>query len=662
MKEKRILIGVDTGGTFTDFIYKEGEHWGVYKRLSTPSNPAEAVLEGISRIAGRFAGGIQVVHGSTVATNALLERKGVKTALVTNAGFEDVLEIGRQNRSELYNLTYAKEPPIVPAELRMGVKGRIVSSGLELEPLDEEGARAVAASLAQRGVESAAVCFLFSYLNPEHEKAMGRILDEWRIPASLSHEILSELREYERTVTTAINAYVSPRMKRYIHEIARETGASNLRIMQSNGGSISAETAMAESVRTILSGPAGGAVGAFETGRRAGFRKIIGFDMGGTSTDVCLMDDKLPLALESRIAGFPVKVPMIDIHTVGAGGGSIARMDMGGALKVGPRSAGADPGPVCYGKGEEITVTDANLYLGRLAPDHFLGGEMTLEARSLEPLLRKMAEHAGLAPAELAEGILAVANAAMERAVRVISVERGFDPREFTLLSFGGAGGMHAAFLARLLNMPRVLVPRNPGILSAIGMLMADIIKDYSLTVMLDQESATPGKLQRFFHSLEAKALDEMEVEGIPRQDVILEPYLDMRYRGQSYEIVVPRDGDFVESFHARHETRYGYRNPDKIVEVVNVRLRARGASQKPESVPEEAGPQEVSSEAFLGRRPVVFDHEAREAPLYSRDGLMPGNRFDGPAIVVEYSSTIVVPPFARGSVDGYGNVILEME
>ena len=477
-----LTIGVDTGGTFTDLIYRNGKDIGTYKTLSTPQNPSEAVVQGISHIANSLGMGqdisdlnISIVHGSTVATNAILERKGVRTALVTNAHFTDIIEIGRQNRSRLYDLAYRKDRHIVPQELRFGVPGRVTSSGEVIEAFDREAASAIVDRIKASGAESVAVCFLFSFLEPDHERQMGNMLESLGLPVSLSHQILAEFREFERTSTTVVNAYVSPIMTRYLTDLKNAATGNSLRIMQSNGGSISADTAMRESVRTILSGPAGGAVGAHKIGSMAGFDSLITFDMGGTSTDVSLMDKQLPLTLESSISGYPVKVPMIDIHTVGAGGGSIASLDSGGSLTVGPESSGAAPGPVCYGQGGTmVTVTDANLYLGRIVPERFLGGGMPLDKANARKAVEALASEISMEPLELAEGVLAVANTNMERAIRVISVEKGHDPREFTLFSFGGAGGMHCAELARLLGMSKVFIPINPGILSAAGMLMAD--------------------------------------------------------------------------------------------------------------------------------------------------------------------------------------------
>jgi len=655
-----MIIGVDTGGTFTDFVYKDDDTWSVYKVLSTPSNPAEAVLNGLNHLAhGKKK---QIIHGSTVATNAILERSGAKTALITNKGFEDIIEIGRQNRTRLYDLSFRKAPHIIPSDLRFGLPGRILPTGEERIPLDTQKTETVGRRLKDLEVESVAVCFLFSYVNPCHEQKIRQLLAPLGLELSLSHEILAEFREFERTSTTVINAYVSPKMQRYIGRLIEALGPKDsLGIMQSNGGSISAEAAMNESVRTILSGPAGGAVGAHEMGKMAGYPKLISLDMGGTSTDVSLIDGNLCLAFEATISGYPLKVPMIDIHTVGAGGGSMAFFDEGGALQVGPESAGADPGPICYGKGDRITVTDANLYLGRLIPEHFLGGEMVLMDKRLGFYFENMAQTVGLSPQALAQGILDVADTAMEKAIRVISVERGYDPREFTLFSFGGAGGMHAAFLARLLNIPNVLLPPNPGILSAMGMLMADVIKDYSLTLMKKQENVTVKLLSQWFEEIERKGQEDLRAEKISDGQIMLERYLDMRYHGQSYEIMVPFNEDYVERFHALHEKTYGYRNPDKAVEIVNIRLRARGRPEKPRFQKKEKMGKDPPPEAFLGEKQVAFDHRRIPTKIMARHKLNSGNRIQGPAVLVEYSSTLVIPPFASAFVDEYGNIVMEI-
>jgi len=655
-----LLIGVDTGGTFTDFIWKEGDSWGEYKCLSTPANPAEAVLQGIQKIAGDRD--YCLVHGSTVATNAILEKRGARTALITNRKFEDVIEIARQNRGDLYNFFYRKNPPLVPRALRFGISGRVDHNGDIVEELAMEDVAKLAGELTHAGVESLAVSLLFSFANHQHELAVRKTLAHLDLPISLSHETLAEFREYERTSTTVINAYVAPKMSRYLTFLRDRIDQRPFRIMQSNGGSISAETAMRESVRTILSGPAGGAVGAFELGRMAGFQKLITFDMGGTSTDVALLDGKLPLTMESSIAGYPVKVPMIDIHTVGAGGGSIAMIDGGGSLKVGPDSAGADPGPICYGKGSAITVTDANLLLGRLVPDHFLGGNMQLDRSSLESHFSELAGKLGLSPTELAEGVLSVANTTMERAIKVISVQRGFDPREFTLFSFGGAGGLHAAHLARDLNMPNVFIPKNPGILSAAGMLMSDVIKDYSQTVMLNQEETSREELELHFAPLACRGREDLIREGVAEDQVELQRYLDMRYQGQSYELMVPFSADYGVQFHQLHEQTYGYCNRQKAIEIVNVRLRALGKPEKPVFPRLPHAGEDLASDAVIAVREVIFDGKMEQARIIDRNKLGFGNLLQGPAILVEYSSTSIIPPFASGYVDQFGNVILTID
>lgn len=654
-----VILGIDTGGTFTDFIYKDNDGWNVYKILSTPTHPEQAVIEGIDYIAGRHR--VNVTHGSTVATNAILERKGAHTALITNQGFEDVLEIGRQNRRYLYRLFAQKPAPLVPARYRYGIACRVARNGQVIAELDATDLAALEKKLRRDGIESLAVSFLFSFNNPTHEQTVRASLSGLDIPISLSHEILSEFREFERTATTVLNAYVAPRMGTYLSALSRHEKIEHLRIMQSNGGAIRAETAVREPVRTVLSGPAGGVVGAFEIGKRAGCHHLITFDMGGTSTDVALIDSRLPLTTDATIAGFPVKVPSVDIHTVGAGGGSIAAYDAGGSLKVGPGSAGATPGPICYGHGEQITVTDAHLLLGRILPDHFLGGHMRLQPKRLGPYFEAMAKPYNLSPEALAQGVLDVANSAMERAIRVISVERGHDPREFTLFSFGGAGGMHAVDLARLLGIPQVLIPPNPGILSAIGMLLADTIKDYSRTVMRDQQ-ITDDALQHLFTPMEEQAKKALAAEGITAEHVLLEHWLDMRYQGQAYEILVPFDTDFIDRFHREHQKTYGYANSQKPVEIVNIRLRARGTADKPAWDKQPPAPTLTPpARARLQRQSVCFDGRRIDTPIWDRTQLAPGHRIQGPAIFVEYSATTVIPPDASVEVDDYANLLITL-
>lgn len=651
-------VGIDTGGTFTDFLIVRGGEVRTHKVLSTPHDPAEAVLAGLREAGVDIGGNLHIVHGSTVATNALLERKGVRTALITTKGFEDVLEIGRQTRPELYNLFVVLPEPLVAARDRYGISERTWCDGATGTEVDPAEVRAVLDDIRSRRVESLALCLLHSYANPSAERTVGEMAKGLGIPVSMSHLILPEYREFERTSTTVVNAYVSPLMDRYLDTLVSGSGGAALRIMQSNGGSISAETAGRESVRTILSGPAGGVVGAFDTARRAGFEHVITFDMGGTSTDVALCDGGIRATTEAVVAGFPVRVPMIDIHTVGAGGGSIARVDAGGALRVGPESAGADPGPVCYGKGEEITTTDANLHLGRLLPDRFLGGAMRLAADRVEERMRRLAERLGLPPTNAAEGVIRVANAAMERAIRVVSVEKGYDPREFVLVAFGGAGPLHACGLAAALSIPTVLVPRNPGILSALGMLLSDVIKDYSRTHLRKTAGTSRAEIESFFAPLVRRAERDLRDEGILRDRIRVDRFLDMRYCGQSYEITVEYGESFEETFHRAHERIYGYREEERETEIVHVRVRGTGSTPTPSfPVREEAGPD--PSRAFEGTRRIVEGGAEREASIYRRDDLAPGNLLRGPAIVVEYSSTVYLPSGWECRVDRGENLLL---
>lgn len=651
------VIGIDTGGTFTDFVLWDGHSFQVHKQHSSPHNPANAILAGLDYLAE--IGPFQVVHGSTVATNAILERKGAKTFLVTNKGFEDVIEIGRQNRSRLYSLSWRREAPLVPADRRYGIACRVDSQGEIIQEMETDDLLQMTDAVRRSQAEAVAVSLLFSFLKPDHEKRVGEALADCGVPVTLSHEILSEFREYERTATAVLNAYVRPKMERYLRELSGAARVQRLRIMQSNGGSITVETAMREPVRTILSGPAGGVVGAWEIGSAAGHSKLISFDMGGTSTDVSLIDQGLSMTAEAKIGGYPVRVPMLDIHTVGAGGGSIAAVDSGGALTVGPHSAGSDPGPVCYGKGEAVTVTDANLFLGRLIPERFLGGRVRLYPERTMDRIRRMAAENGMDARELAEGILSVANAKMERAIRVITVEKGIDPREFTLFSFGGAGGLHAAFLAGLLDIQRILVPANPGLLSAMGMLAADVVKDYSRTVMWNQETAESGReLEEMFRRMEMQGMAELAAEGVPEDAFVFRRFLDMRYRGQSYELLVPAGEEVVQRFHELHQQRYGYFDAVREVEVVNVRLRAGGRQKRPVLRRGKPGAASApSSTALLGKNSTVFDGNTVDTPVYLRDALAVGNRLAGPAIVVEFSSTIVLPPATEAEVDEWFNL-----
>ncbi len=662
-----VVVGVDTGGTFTDFVLLEDGELRVHKVLSTPSDPANAILQGLSDL-GVGADLAALVHGSTVATNAVLERKGVKTGLITTEGFRDVLEIGRQTRPKLYAIRVEREPTLVPRDLRVEVTERLDELGDVLIPLDDDTVDEAISALSRAGVESVAVCLLFSFANPDHERRVALAARGAGFHVSASSEVLPEFREYERTSTVVLNAYVAPIMDRYLGRLEQSLpGDATLRIMQSNGGSISAATARQEAARTLLSGPAAGVVGAAYVAGAAGFDRSISFDMGGTSTDVALIEGDVTETTDGSIGGHPSKLPMIDIHTVGAGGGSIAWFDSGGALRVGPRSAGADPGPAAYGRnGTEPTVTDANVVLGRLIPDAFLGGGMRLDRDAALTAVTEIAERLDSTVEEAALGMVRVANANMEAAIRVISVERGHDPRLFTLVAFGGAGPLHACELANALRIPRVLVPSTPGVLSALGMLAADILKDYVQTVMVGADQAA-GRVEPVFAELEQRGRDDLRHEGIGADQTSIERYLDLRYVGQSYELQVPYEGDVaaaVSEFHSAHDRRFGYSDPNERVQVVNVRLKARGVTDRPRIERETIEPNVVAEPIAI--RPVVFGTDGGAAeiqtPIYDRTTLKPGVAISGPAIVTQYDTTTVLPPGWRLMVGATRSLIAERE
>ncbi len=674
MKKKDIYrkIGVDTGGTFTDIVMSVEGSLFTHKVLSTPNNPALAVIKGVGEILNMYDinsfEGVEIVHGSTVATNALLERRGARIAVITTQGFEDVLEIGRQARPNLYDIFVERPSPLVPAELRFGIRERTLHTGEIQAEVSTTDLELLTEKLAMLELDAIAICFLFSYVNPKNEQFVANHLSSLKIPISCSHEILPEYREYARFSTTVANAYIRPTLERHLSTLTESNSFPNsFRLMLSNGGCISTSNFESAGIRTVLSGPAGGVIGAYHVAKTAGYEKIITFDMGGTSTDVSLCDGGISMTTESTISGLPIKVPLIDIHTVGAGGGSIATVDSGGALRVGPESAGAVPGPICYGnEGEDITVTDANLFLGRISQNQFLGGKMSLAADATQQYIAKFADGLGLSALDTADGILKIANAAMERAIKVISVERGYDTRDFTLVSFGGAGGLHAAFLAENLGIQSVLVPPNGGLLSAYGMLYADIVKDYSQTVLWKTENINTNlhkRLENGFNALLTRGEGDMKSEGLDISQLKIVRSLDMRYEGQSYELNVPYMGvesDFIKSFHESHEHRFSYARPDSTVEIVNLRLVAIGETEKPALTPELVA-DAVSSDAHISQNRVFFDGVYYPTEFYRRESLLPGNRVEGPAIITEFSATTVVPPNFFTVVDVYGNLIMQL-
>jgi N-methylhydantoinase A/oxoprolinase/acetone carboxylase beta subunit len=648
-------FGIDTGGTFTDFVRFDPEGMAVYKVRSTPEDPARAVLQGLAELGGAAAA--EIVHGSTVATNAVLERKGARIALVATAGFEDVLPIGRQTRRELYNLFVEGRRPLVPSELTFGVRERVTADGTVLTPLDPAEIDALAARLVHCGVESVAVCFLHSYANSVHEELAAARLQAAGLTVSASHQVLPEYREFERWSTTALDAYVTPLVGRYLARLAAALEGARLWVMQSNGGTLSAEAACRRAVQTLLSGPAAGVVGARTVARLAGCRRLISFDMGGTSTDVSLVDGDLNFTAESTVGEFPLRLPVVDIHTVGAGGGSIAWVDRGGALRVGPESAGADPGPVCYGRGTALTVTDANLLLGRLDPTTLLGGRLQLDVERTREAARAFAATLGTNEVALAEAIVRVANANMERALRVVSVERGVDPRDLTLVAFGGAGGMHACDLASRLQMRRILVPRYAGVLSALGLLVADVTRDYSRTLLRPVAELTKEELETAFAPLTAQAQAELARDGFRGDRAVLTRAVDVRYIGQSYEITVPFGPKFRAAFDRRHARLYGYADPRRGAEVVTLRVRATGLTSKPD-LPR--APIRRARAAEPSRVvPAWFDGRKIPTPVYRWETLGPGVHGEGPALVAGGEATAVVAPGFRFEVDSFGNLLI---
>jgi len=741
-RSQPLRIAIDTGGTFTDCVWVERGHIRMLKVFSTPQDPSQAIAEALQEIGSR--GSITLLHGTTVGTNTLLQRSGARVALVTTAGFEDVIEIGRQARPKLYDFFFDRIEPLVPADLRFGVDERTSSDGEILEEAGQKQLEALVGRLRGKKPDAIAISLLFSFANPQNENAVVSALQALDLPLSVSHQILPEFREYERTSTVVVNAYLQPIMQRYLENLERRvqswaggmssnlpSGAKALTplsphfaalkrcatqnpslrtaaetvpfpgsagsrdgeavpfpgptsggsrptakifVMQSSGGITALSAAAREPVRTVLSGPAGGVVGAAAMACRSGYQRIISFDMGGTSTDVTLVDREVQASGQAEIAGLPVGVPMLDIHTVGAGGGSIARFDAAGALRVGPESAGADPGPICYGRGTQPTVTDANLILGRLQAHRFLGGNFTLE---LERTRRIIAEWLSkqtstLSLEQFAAGIIRVVNATMEKAIRVVSIERGYDPRDFALVAFGGAGGLHACELAEALGIPRVIVPALPGALSALGILVSNVVKDYSRTVLWRVLDKLPLKrLDEEFTSLRRKAEQDFRSEGW-QGTIRYQRTVDVRYRGQGYELNVPFGTTLVDAFRREHERRYGYSYAAREVELVTVRLRGTVKSSQ-SGLTATSGKVHIGT-AVAGRsgrtepgtaRPealsVFFDGKKITAAIYDRDSLKPGKKLPGPAVVTEYSATTFVPPGMRFWLDRAGNLLIEI-
>ena len=720
-----LRIAIDTGGTFTDCVWTDPKtrRLKMLKVFSTPADPSHAIVEALKRITS--AEDFILLHGTTVGTNTLLERKGARTALVTTKGFEDAIEIGRQARPKLYDFFFDRIEPLVPKDLRFGIHERTSAEGEILTEPSPEELRSLAARVTAAKPQSIAISLLFSFANAKNEEAVTKALKAIDVPLSISHEILPEFREYERTSTVVINAYLQPVMQRYLENLEAKSlamaqphgaaGASpaqvmasiltneglgvalglraakrasveerpfraakrrnkgrasasvvpRIFVMQSSGGITALSTAAREPVRTVLSGPAGGVVGAAATARASGFHNIIAFDMGGTSTDVSLVEGEIKTANDAQIAGLPIGVPMLDIHTVGAGGGSLARFDAAGVLRVGPESAGADPGPICYGRGTQPTVTDANLLLGRLQPTRFLGGNFTLDLDRTRRITQEWLKKSGsnLTLEKFAAGVIRVVNTTMEKAIRVVSIERGRDPRHFALVAFGGAGGLHACALAEALSIPHVIVPAFPGALSALGILASDVVKDYSRTILWRVSREIPhAKINLEFAALEKIAARDFRDEswhGSPRY----QRTVDLRYRGQGYELNIPLTKNLLRNFEQEHRRRYGYTHPSREIELVTLRLRATIEAKRTHVGMSAVG---RPGRAMLGKpsspdAPVQFDGTKLKTKIYSREELQPRKKYSGPAIITEYSATTVIPPRKRFEIDRAANLIVSL-
>lgn len=680
------VIGVDVGGTFTDFfaVNTETREQALYKRPSTPEDPGRAILAGLEEMSTRapldLAEAERVAHGTTVATNALIQRKGGRVTLVTTKGFRDLLEIGRQVRPHMYDLQRDVPAPLVPEERRLEVAERISAGGRVVQPLEADEIARVVEAVRASGANACAICLLFAFESSQHEKVLGEAL-ALALPdlhLSLSSIVQPEFREFERFSTTVINAYLQPVMAGYVERladgIARLAPKATLGINQSSGGLMTPQTARDLPVRTALSGPAAGAMGAVAVARRVGIPDVITLDMGGTSADVALIRNAEPaLAYQRTVAEFPIRLPMVDIDTVGAGGGSIAWFDRDGLMKVGPQSAGAVPGPACYGQGgTEPTVTDANLILGRLSARGLLDGEMALDPALAGAALQPVADKLGLGLEQVARGVLDIAVANMVRSIRTISVEKGHDPRDFALMAFGGAGALHARAVAVELGIARLIVPPAPGILCAEGLIVAGLKEDFTVAVRLAVDEAALGSAADLTKGLaeQAEAWLSAQHAGTARLSLAA----DMRYRGQNFELTVPladaeRGGELAltetasirRAFFAAHDQAYGFHNPHDVVEIVALRLTARAPMHRetalpplPEAPPPLPEPRE--------RRPVWFDTQpnaAVETPVYNRADLTPGMRVPGPAIVEQLDATTPLDPVDSAMVAADGSLII---
>ena len=658
-------LGIDTGGTFTDFILHTDKEVFTLKIPSTPDDPSRAILAGLVHFFTdphnsdlfQLPDNLEIVHGTTVGTNAFLQRKGARTLLVTTKGFEDVLYIGRQNRSALYDFNIERACEIIKPDCSIGINERVLCNGEIQTSLGSSVGKRLRRVCRQMSIESVAICLLHSYSNSTHEETLAKEIAVQEIPVSLSSDVLPEFREYERLCTTLINAYLAPVVSSYIDKLTANIGSHSLYIQQSNGGILPAESIGRRAVHTVLSGPAGGVHGAFQLAQEMGRRKIITFDMGGTSTDVSLCDGKPTLTRDYHIDSFPLRIQVMDIHTVGAGGGSLASVDQGGLLHVGPESAGADPGPVCYGKGENLTVTDANLFLGRLPADRFLGGAMSLHPARVAEKMVLLADELSMRPHEAALGIIRLVNIGMAKAIRAVSLERGYDPKEFSLFSFGGASGLHCCELAEELGVAEIVVPARAGILSAQGMVMAQPSLDSSKALFLTGKQIKKASIEKAFTPLVNKKTKEMERICQPG-NFLVEKFVDLRYQGQSFELTVPFEGNFKDKFHQMHKHHFGYSLPNSPLELVSIRCAVTKTIKKQSFIREKAALKD--SPVPDGTTSVTFDSGPVIVNMYRRDRLHYGHFVKGPALVSDNYTTILIPSHFNLFVDSLLNLIIK--
>jgi N-methylhydantoinase A len=644
-----MLLGIDTGGTFTDFVYIDDQGVRIHKVLSTPEAPEKAILQGINAL-GVDNESLLIVHGSTVATNAVLEKKGVRCCFVTNHGLADMLTIGRQARKELYNLNPKPEEPPVPSNLCLETGGRVSAQSEVIEPLCDEQIATLISKINYLEPEAVAINFLFSFLDDAAERRLEAAMPEGLF-VSRSSLVLAEYKEYERGMATWLNAYVGPLVIGYLDRLRAAVKASSVSVMQSSGGTIAAEQAGKQAVRMLLSGPAGGLMAALHIGEKAGFDRLLTLDMGGTSTDVALLDGAIALTNEGQIEGYPVAVPMVDMHTIGAGGGSIASVDAGGLLCVGPASAGASPGPACYGKGgQAVTVTDANVYLARINTRYFLGGDMPLDIKATNQAMESLAADLGCEPKEAAQGVIKLANEHMARALRVISIQRGIDPRPYALMTFGGAGSLHVCALAEALGMQTAIVPVNSGVLSAFGMLAAPRSRELSRSLLGRLDDVAVEQIEHGFLTLVRQGQAELMAEGVSLDDIKINYLVDLRYVGQSYTLPIQwsDSATVIKDFHTMHKSRYGH-DLELAVELVNLRVSLSGEMPKPRLV-------EQCSRDKDGKVPVEMDDGMH---IYQRKELMSNDVINGEALIVEKVATTYLAAGWQCQVDHIGNLVL---